>query len=140
MMGGFYVLLFCMVLCILHPVQAVAADYTVFVPDSISDDMSAPAVYPDENIDEIELINDLATPSDVQFLATPSDFDFGGVQSLAAYNRPYDGSMSSSVINYFDDIVQKLGCALCILPFRSVFIPAYLWQRYVSVWFLFFWF
>lgn len=109
MMGGFYVLLFCMVLCILHPVQAVAADYTVFVPDSISDDMSAPAVYPDENIDEIELINDLATPSDVQFLATPSDFDFGGVQSLAAYNRPYDGSMSSSVINYFDDIVQKLG-------------------------------
>ena len=61
------------------------------------------------NIDEIELINDLATPSDVQLLATPSDFDFGGIQPLAAYNRPYDGSMSSSVINYFDDIVQKLG-------------------------------
>ena len=114
MMGGFYVLLFCMVLFILHPVQAVAADYTVFVPDSISDDMSAPAVYPDENIDEIELINDLATPSDA-LIATPSDL---GIMSLAAYNAPYDGSMSSSVVNYFDDIVPKLGGVHYVL-FRS---------------------
>lgn len=114
MMGGFYVLLFCMVLCILHPVQAVAADYTVFVPDSISDDMSAPAVYPDAEDDEIELINDLATPSDA-LIATPSDF---GIMPLAAYNAPYDGSMSSSVVNYFDDIVPKLGGVHYVL-FRS---------------------
>lgn len=105
MMGGFYVLLLCLVLCVLYPVPAVAADYTVFVPDSISDDMSAPAVYPDAEDDEIELINDLATPSDA-LIATPSDL---GIMPLAAYNAPYDGSMSSSVVNYFDDIVPKLG-------------------------------
>ena len=105
MMGGFYVLLLCLVLCILHPVPAVAADYTVFVPDSISDDMPAPAVYPDAEDDEIELINDLASPSDWE-VATVSN---SGIMPMSAYSRPYDGSMSSSVVNYFDDIVPKLG-------------------------------
>ena len=114
MMGGFYVLLLCLVLCILHPVPAVAADYTVFVPDSVSDDMSAPAVYPDAEDDEIELINDLASPSDWE-VATVSNLD---IMPMSAYSRPYDGSMSSSVVSYFDDIVPKLGGVHYVL-FRS---------------------
>ncbi len=85
--------------------------------------------------DEIELINDLATDSDWQSaqtvsasavrIATRSNAvyvqndgnDNSGIMLLSSY-APYDSSMSSSVVAYYDDVLPKLGNVHYVL-FRS---------------------
>lgn len=111
-----YVVWFSMVLCVLHPVAVFAEDWVVYVPSYTSPDIPHQTdVQPDdlEALDEVDLINDLATDSD--WVATGSDAD--RVMPAAGYD-PYDGSMSSGVVSYFDGVVDKLGSVHYVL-FRS---------------------
>lgn len=119
-----YVILFSMVLCIIHCIPIFAAEWSVFIPTEQAADMAYQAValptYTDGlnyDDDEIELINDLATASDADEVATASDSDYGIM--LLSSHTPYEsGSMSSTVVSYFDDIVAKLGAVHYVL-FRS---------------------
>lgn len=142
---GWNVIWCCLVLCLLHPVAVRAEDWTVYVPDDQTTGLSYQAVlqpdavetvdddddeddeYPD---DDVELINDLATDSDWQFVqSTPSNVaritasttdsvvQNDGIMLLSNY-QPYDSSMSTSVIAYYDDVLPKLGNVHYVL-FRS---------------------
>lgn len=141
---GLNVIWCCLVLCLLHPVAARAEDWTVYVPDdeavglpyqaSVLSDPVETVVDDDEDDeyfdDEVELINDLASGSDWQLAqSTPSNaarirassYDTvvqnDGIMLLSNY-RPYDSSMSTSVIAYYDDVLPKLGNVHYVL-FRS---------------------
>lgn len=122
-----YAVLVCVGLCSLYSVPAYAEDWEVYVPDLVSEApapvASAPAYdYDDELEDDwdVELINDLATDSDWQYAqeyvsaaassASPADAFFvqnDGIMMLSSYN-PYDSSISTSVLTYFDNYVQRL--------------------------------
>lgn len=139
---GWNVIWCCLVLCLLYPVAARAEDWTVYVPDEQATGLSYQAVVqPDamETVDdeddeyfddEVELINDLATDSDWQVAqSTPSNAarilsstDDSVVQNdgimLLSNHQPYDSSMSTSVIAYYDDVLPKLGNVHYVL-FRS---------------------
>lgn len=136
---------FSVVLCLLHPVAVRAEDWTVYVPDDQATGLSYQAVLQsgaletvddeddqdDEYFDdEVELINDLATDSDWQLAqSTPSNAALirtssdnsivqnDGIMLLSNYH-PYDSSMSTSVIAYYDDVLPKLGNVHYVL-FRS---------------------
>lgn len=87
----------------------------------------------DDYWDEIELINDLATGSDWQDAQTTSsnagrisgtaagnvvqNDGNGGIMLLSNYS-PYDSSISSSVVAYYEDVIPKLGQVHYVL-FRS---------------------
>lgn len=117
--------LVCVGLCWLYCVPAYADDWEVYVPEyqesAVPVGLASDQVEDDEYWeDEIELINDLATESDWQYAqqnvsaaarsASPADADFvqnDGIMLLSSYN-PYDSSISTSVLTYFDNYVQRL--------------------------------
>lgn len=107
----------CLVLCALYVFPSRAEDYVLdpqsfSVPDPETEirDTYIPYVWDDEEIEpDMELINDLedASPSD----ATPSSASSGVLYSVvpaSVYPSPDDGSISTSVLQYFKDIAVRL--------------------------------
>lgn len=96
-----YFILFCLVVCALYTVPAFAAEWVLdqtYLEDS----------YPEDYLEADTIV----TASD----ATASNADYG-IMLLSAH-APYDGSMSTSVVSYMSDVVQKLGNVHYVL-FRS---------------------
>ena len=91
-------------LCALFSIPAYAGSYEVFIPDS-EDDLP---VFEDI---EIDVPFEEASASD----ATPSD---AGIMLLSNYN-PYDGSMSTSVVQYFRAVLEKLPPDVDYVRFRE---------------------
>lgn len=87
----------------LYPLQVFGGDYTPWVPD----DPGTASVY-EKDIDFYDWQR--ATGSD----ATPSN-----VTPFSAYSDPYDGSISTSVLQYFRDVVEKLPPDVDYVFFRS---------------------
>lgn len=96
-----YFILFCLVVCALYTVPAFAAEWVL-----------DPVYLEDSNPEDYLEADTIATASD----ATASNADYG-IMLLSAH-APYDGSMSTSVVTYMSDVVQKLGNVHYVL-FRS---------------------
>lgn len=119
----FDVILVCLGLLCLGAFPAFADDWEVWVPDGseagLSDfsgdsDVVDYALDDDEDLsgdEEIWLIDDVNTPSDA-VVSTPSSaarmMRAAAPVALASSYNPYDSSMSSSVVAFFDDYVQRI--------------------------------
>lgn len=97
---GRFVLL-CLVMCALYSLPAFAAEWVL-----------DPLYLEDSDSEDYLQADTLATASD----ASASNADYG-IMLLRSY-APYDGSMSTSVITYMSDVVQKFGNVHYVL-FRS---------------------
>lgn len=137
------VLLFCMVLCLLYCVPAFADDWEVFVPDPEGSNLDDPDRFSDRipvtlppslTVDDFDSWEDWeeylygdeipveddrpeASPSNAQRRATPSNAPVM-IQPMANYNNPYDGTISTTIVQYFSDVIPKLGNVDYVL-FRS---------------------
>lgn len=122
------VVLCSVVLCAVYSISSFAGDWVL---DEIPVENSYPAfslygsaetdsidIDDESEWDEIELENDLATDSDAD-LATVSDArnDYG-IMLLSNYSSTYDGTLSSTYVNYAKDTVSKFAPGVHYVFFR----------------------
>lgn len=127
MRGKRYALLFSLVLCAVFALPCYADEWEVLLPFESVDipETATPssAVYyeDDEDLeleweDEVFLINDL---DDAEHdTATASNALLLDITPYATYYSPYDGTVSTSVVAYMEDVLPKLGNVHYVL-FRS---------------------
>lgn len=125
-----HVLLLCVVLCALYVIPSYADDWEVYVPPVEMDSVPYKAYNPYTDYDPVldregyydgvELINDLATDSNADYeIATRSNAVLYDTPTLYGSYAPYDSSISSSVVGYFDDVIPRLGANIDYVLFRS---------------------